>query len=138
MPDQALALQVGQNRQLFLDRAFGRTMNAEHEAHVDHVQHVQPQIAQIVMHRAGQFGRRHRLVPGRVFPASGAQLGDDHQVIGVGVQRFLDDLVGDMRAIEIAGVDMVDAAGHRFAQHGNGGGAVFRRSEGDLPCGRPA
>ena len=50
-------------------------------------------------------------------PAGCAHLGNDHEIVPVGMQCLPDDLVGDMRAVEIAGVDMVDAAFHRLAQH---------------------
>ena len=36
-------------------------------------------------------------------------LGHEVQVVGVGVQRLLDDLVGDVGAVEVAGVDVGDA-----------------------------
>ena len=34
------------------------------------------------------------------------------------MQRFADDLVGDVRTVEIAGVDVIDAGGDGLAQHG--------------------
>src|ERR1700733_6754421 len=45
-------------------------------------------------------------------PAAGggpfcSAFGHDHQVAGVGVQGLLDDLVGDVRPIEVAGVNVV-------------------------------
>ena len=45
------------------------------------------------------------------------------------MQRLGDDLVGDMRPVEVAGVDVVDAARDRLAQHGDAFGAVLRRAE---------
>jgi len=45
---------------------------------------------------------------------------------GVGVQGFPDDLVGDVRAVEVAGVDVRDTQLHRLAQHGHGRVAVGR------------
>ena len=45
------------------------------------------------------------------------------------MQRLADELVGDVRAVEVAGVDVVDAAGHRLAQHGERRVAVLRRPE---------
>jgi len=41
------------------------------------------------------------------------------------VERLADHLVGDVGAIEVAGVDMVDAAGDRLAQYGEGGVAIL-------------
>ena len=50
-------------------------------------------------------------------------------MIGVGRQRFADQLVRDVRTIEVAGVDMVDAARDRFTQHRQCPVMVFRRPE---------
>ncbi len=33
------------------------------------------------------------------------------------MQRLADDLVGDMGAVEVAGVDVIDPARHRLAEH---------------------
>ncbi|TCQ07527.1 hypothetical protein C8J40_104424 [Sphingomonas sp. PP-CC-3A-396] len=45
------------------------------------------------------------------------------------MERFADDLVGDVRPIEVAGIDMVDTAFDRFAQDGECCVAVAWRSE---------
>ena len=45
------------------------------------------------------------------------------------MQSFLDDLVGDLRAVEVAGVNVVDAGSDRLAQDGDGFGAVAGRAE---------
>ena len=44
------------------------------------------------------------------------------------MQRLLDDLVGHVRTIEVARVDVVDARGQGFAQHGDGRLGIARRS----------
>ena len=59
--------------------------------------------------------------PGLVFAAAGAYFGDDDETRGVGVERLLDDLIGDVRAVEVAGVDVVDSGGDGFAQDCLGG-----------------
>ena len=45
------------------------------------------------------------------------------------MERLADQLIGDMGAIEVAGVDVIDAARHRLAQHGERRVAILRRSE---------
>ena len=45
------------------------------------------------------------------------------------MKRLADELVGDVRAVEVAGVDMVDAARHGLAQHGDRRVAVLGRPE---------
>src|SRR3984957_16705775 len=45
------------------------------------------------------------------------------------MQRLPNDLVGHMRPIKVAGVDVIDAARDRFAQHRDRGSAVLGRPE---------
>ncbi len=127
--DQPALLQTGQRLDLPGDRAFAGLMDVAHDAQIDHIHRLEPEIAQIILDSAGQIVRFLRRQPGRIGPSHGADLGDDGQILGVRMQRFLDDLVGDMRAVEIAGVDMVDALGDSLAQHGEGGVAILGRTE---------
>src|SRR5215510_13598527 len=66
--------------------------------------------------------------PGLVRAATSANLGDNDQSLCVRVQRTADDLIGNMRAIEIAGVDMVHASSYCFAKHSNGRIGIARWS----------
>ena len=68
-------------------------------------------------------------MPGGVVAARGAHLRDDHEILGIGMQRLADDLVGDMRAVEVAGVDVVDAGRDRLAQDGDRRVAILGRAE---------
>src|ERR1700683_3020671 len=81
------------------------------------------------MHPALEVIRAHGRVPSRVWPTPGADLGDDHKVVGIGMQRLTDELVGHMGPVEVAGVDVVDAARDRLAQHRDRGIVVLRRPE---------
>ena len=45
------------------------------------------------------------------------------------MKRLANELVGDVRAIVIASVDMVDPLRHRLAKHGEGRMAIPRRAE---------
>ena len=45
------------------------------------------------------------------------------------MQRFADDLVGDVRAVKIAGVDVIHAGRDSFAQHGQCRVAILGRPE---------
>ena len=129
VPDEPLLLQFGQRRQRCLDRAFGGAVDTEHDAQIDHVEHLEPEIGQVVVHRLGERLGRERRVPGAVGAPPRPDLGDDGQIIGIGVERLPDDAVGDVRAVEIAGVDVVDALLDRRAQHREGAGVVFWRAE---------
>ena len=67
--------------------------------------------------------------PRRVRAAHRADLGHDHEVIGIGMKRLANELVGDVRAIVIAGVDVVDPPRDRLAKHGEGRVSILRRAE---------
>ena len=45
------------------------------------------------------------------------------------MQRLADEVVGDVRAVVVARVDVIDAARDRLAQHPDGAVAVLRRPE---------
>ena len=45
------------------------------------------------------------------------------------MQRFADELIGDVRPVVVAGVDVIDAARDRLAQHRNRGVVVLGRPE---------
>jgi hypothetical protein len=109
--------------------ALGRTVHVGHETQIDDIERVYAEIAQIVVYRAGKLGLRHGPIPRAIVTTLRTDLGDDYKVLGIGMQRFVDDLVGDMRSIVIAGVDVIDAARHRLAQPCDGDRAVLRRSE---------
>ncbi|MNV78549.1 hypothetical protein D3C71_1720450 [compost metagenome] len=113
-------------------------MGVEHGAEVDHVEHVAPQVAQIVMHGARQHVGRESGIPRCVIAAHGADLGHDHEIVRIRRQRLADQQVGDVGAVEIAGVDVVDAGGHGLAQDRKRGVAILGRAEyawaGQLHC----
>ena len=99
-------------------------------AQVDDVEHVEAEVAQVVVHRAASAPRARR--PGstrRPSPRRAPTLVTITRSSRIGMQRLADDLVGDVRAVEVAGVDVVDAARDRLAQHGERGVAVLRRPE---------
>ncbi len=132
--DEALALKVGEDGERLLDRSLGRTVDVEHETQVHDVQHVHAEPSEVVVHGAGEILGRKGGVPGAVVASTRADLGDDGQIVRVRIQGFADDLIGDVRSIEVAGVDVIDTAGDRLPQHGDGGGAIFRWSK-DAPSG---
>ncbi|MNT70099.1 hypothetical protein D3C72_2084550 [compost metagenome] len=90
------------------------------------------------MHGARQHVGREGRVPRRVVAAHGSDLGHDHKIVRIRGQRLADQLVGDVGAVEIAGVDVVDAGGHGLAQDRKRGVAILGRAEyawaGQLHC----
>ena len=115
-----------------IDPSAGR-VNVTHHAEVDHVQHVDPQIAQVVVNRLGQLGRALGRVPRRIRAAHRAHLRHDHEAVRIGMQSLADQLIGDVRTVEVAGVDVVDAGRHRLAQHRERRVAVLGRPEHTAP-----
>ena len=126
--DQSLAPEVGQHRHLLGDRPLFGAVDRPHRAVVDDVECLQAQVAEVVFDTGGQvFGRDGRL-PRFVGRAAGAELGDDDQLRRVWVQGLPDDLVSDVRPVEVGGVNMVDAGGDGLAKDGDGTLSVPRRS----------
>ena len=54
--------------------------------------------------------------PRRAAPS--ADFGDDDKVIPIRMERFADDLVGDVRSVEVGGVDVIHPACNGFTQYG--------------------
>jgi hypothetical protein len=100
-----------------------------HDAQVDHVEHLEAKIAEVVVHGRFQFRGRGGRKPGCVVAAPGADLGDDDEIVRIGMQRLADQGVGHVRAVEVAGVDMVHAGGDGLAQHGERRVAILGRAE---------
>src|SRR5450830_1873217 len=127
MADQPLLLELRHDLDQMADAVLGEAV-AE-DAQVDHVQRAQSKVAQIVRHGAAQLLRAWRGQPFTLVVAARADLGDQGQLGGIGMQRLLDDLIGDMRAIEVGGVDVVDAGSDGGAQYREAGGAILGRTE---------
>ena len=67
--------------------------------------------------------------PRCVRTAHRADFGHDHKVIGIGMKRLANELVGDVRAVVIAGVDVVHAPRDRLAKHAEGRVSILWRAE---------
>src|SRR5579862_909814 len=87
------------------------------EPEIYNLERIEAQVAQIVMYGIDNLLPRACVKPGTVGAAASADFGHDHQVIGIRMQRLLNDLIGDMRTVEIAGIDMIHARCHSLAQN---------------------
>jgi hypothetical protein len=74
-----------------------------------------------------QLFRRVGRLPRPVGQAAAADFGDDHQPGRVRVQGLPDDPVGNVRAIEVCGVDMIYAGCNSFAEKSDGAIGIFGR-----------
>jgi hypothetical protein len=128
MAYQALPLELGQRGEAFLDRSFLGSLDAA-DAQVHRVDRIDAEVAQIVVDAGDQVGRLARRDPGCIAAAHRADLADNGEIVRIGMERFADDPVDDMRPVKVAGVDMVDAARHRGAKHGDRRVAVAGRAE---------
>jgi hypothetical protein len=84
-------------------------MNASHDTQVHDVERIDTEVAQIVMHRTRQFGRALRRDPRRIGSSDRADLCHDDEALRIGIQRLSDELVGDVRTVEVARVDVIDS-----------------------------
>src|SRR5262249_37347622 len=114
--NQSLALEIGKHSDLFLDGAFdGRGDSTDAQVH--DVETIEAEIAEIVLCAVDELLARKGRDPGFIFAATSAEFGYDGQFLRVGMKGLLDDLVGDVRAVEVAGVDVIYASGDGFTQH---------------------
>ncbi len=58
-------------------------------------------------------------------------LADDRQPVGVGAERFADQVVDDAGAVVLGRVDVIDSGSGRGPQYADGRGAVRSRPEGE-------
>ena len=129
MAHQSLPLQIDERFERRGDRSFRRPVRVEHGPQVNDVESLQSEVAQIVVDGTRQLVRAEGRTPRRILAAPRADLCHDDEVVLVGRQRFADQLIGDERPVEVAGVDVVDAGGHRFSQDGERRFPVARRPE---------
>lgn len=127
MPDLALLLQPGQRLERLGERALLRRGEAGHPQ-VDDVDRVDAEVAQVVLDRRAQLVGAQCLGPAALRRPPGAHLGDDDQLLRIGVQRLADELVDHVRAVVVAGVDVVHAQLDRPPEDGDRLGAVGRRA----------
>ena len=122
-----LAPEVGQHRHLLGDGPLLGAVARPHHAVVDDVERVQAQVAEVVVDAGGQVLGRNGRLPRLVGRAAGPELGDDHHPRRVRVQGLPDDLVGDVRAVEVGRVDMVHAGRDGLAEDLDGTVRVLGR-----------
>src|SRR5260370_5925956 len=118
MTNQCLTLEFGQDRQRFFDRSL-RWLRDSSDPKIDDVKTVESEISEIVMDGIDQLLPRKSMKPRLVFAAASANLGDDHEVIRVGMKRLLDELIGHMRTVVVAGIAVVHTRRYHLSQNSN-------------------
>jgi hypothetical protein len=130
--DQPLLLQPRQRLERLGEGALLGLAEAR-QPQVGHVQRVEAEVLALLLHRPAQVVGTQRLLPAAFGRPPGADPGDDHQVLGIGVQRLADEVVDDVRAVQATGVDVVDAQLDGPAQDGERRIPVGRRPEEPRP-----
>ena len=106
-----LAVQVDRRRSI-ATAALGTE-----EPQVDHVDPLHLEAPQVGLDPGSQLVGPLRGDPAAPAVTLGADLGDQHQVLRVGVKRGVDQLVGDVGTVILGRVDVVDAELDGPAQH---------------------
>ena len=127
MLNETLLLEFSERgERLFKWLVFRSGESAEPEIH--DLERIEAQVAQIGVYGVDDLLARACVKPGTVGAAASADFRDDHQVIGIRMQRLLNDLIGDMRTVEIAGIDVIHARGDSLAQNRDRTGNIARRA----------
>ena len=79
------------------------------EAQIHHLQRLEAQVAQSVSYGIDHLLAGASVEPGTVGAAAPTHFGHDRQIVRIRMQRLPDDLIGYMRTVEIAGIDVVHA-----------------------------
>src|SRR5258705_13957973 len=115
MTNESLLLEFGQYGEWFCDGSFRWAHDAT-DSKIDDVEGVEPEVTEVVVSAVDQLLARKGVNPGLVLTAARAQFGDDHEAWRIGMERLLDDLVGYVRTVEVAGVGVVHAGLNRVSQ----------------------
>jgi hypothetical protein len=107
--DQALLAQLGQGAKWLGDGLLGGALRRAHPQ-VGHVEDVQAKVLQVLVDLGLEVVGIPCHLPGAVLAAASTDLGDDVQVVGVGVQGLLDELVDDREAVIVEAQE--DENGH--------------------------
>jgi hypothetical protein len=54
--------------------------------------------------------------PGFVWTSTSAYFRDDHEILGIRMERLLDKLIGHVRSVVVAGINVVHARLYRLSQ----------------------
>src|ERR1700683_5037019 len=127
MLNEALLLQLSERgERCFKGLVFRSGEAAEPEIH--DLERIEAQVAQIVMYGVDDFLARACVKPGTIGAAAPTDFGHDHQIIGIRMQRLLNDLIGYMRTVEIAGIDVVHARRDSLAKNRDRTGNIAWRA----------
>ncbi len=114
--NESLLLEFGEHGQRFRDGSLGWPHDSSNPK-IDDIQFVETEVSEIVVNAVDQLLTRKSMDPGFVFTSASAYLGDNHQAIRIGMERLLYDLIGHMRTVKVAGVDVIHAGLNGLSQY---------------------
>ena len=121
---------VLERAELLRERSRRGALGVVDQTEVDEVHPLHPQRAEVVLHPDAQLGRTLCAAARRPAPSRRrADLGDELQVLGVRIQRLADQIVHDVGAVVLRGVDVVHAEFDRAPQHRANAVRIARRPE---------
>src|SRR5262249_17633489 len=97
-------------------------------AQIDDIERVEAEISQLVMNTVDELPAGKSRNPRLVWTVTSANLGDYHGTIGIWMERVLDNLIGQMRTVVVAGIYKSHAGLYRPSQNSDDGSNVPRRS----------
>src|SRR6266850_6469807 len=71
------------------------------------------------MHGIDQLLTGKSMNPRLVSSSASAHLGDDYKIVRIRMKCPLNDLIGHMRTVVVAGIDMIDTGVNRLSQNSN-------------------
>src|SRR4029077_20017782 len=125
--DLALGAQGSHLRQLTVE--VDTRSSITREPQVDDIDPLHLEASQVRLDPGSQLVGALRGDPAALPVTRSADLGDQHQVLWVWMERSVDQLVGDVGTVILGGVDVVDAELDCPAQQREGRGPIARRSQ---------
>jgi len=125
MLNETLLLKLSERREGLFERLVFRGGESA-ESQIYDLERFDTQVTQIVVYSGNDLLARACVNPGTVGTAARTDFGHNHEIIWVRIQRLFDELIGDMRSVEIAGIDVVHARGHSLAQKRHRTGNIAR------------
>jgi hypothetical protein len=98
-------------------------------AQVDHGDLFETQALQIGLHTGPQFVRCLSAMPRSLVVSPCPHLGDKDQILGIGMQRFVNELVRNVGSVELSRIYVVDPGVDSRSKDCEGLATVTRRAE---------
>jgi hypothetical protein len=92
------------------------------------VESIQAEVAQIVVYGVDNVLARASVWPRTITAAARTDFCHDDKIVRIRMERLLDELIGYVWPVVIAGVDVIDSRGHGFPEDSDRTGNIARRT----------